>query len=237
MKSATMIAIENLNICFPEFAIRDIHLSVKKGEFFTLLGPTGAGKSLILEAIAGLAPITSGSLFLKGEEITHLPPEKRHLSIVYQDGALFPHLTVYENIAFGLKYLKEKPAHLPKPQDLMKRLGILHLASRKPKGLSGGEKQRTALARALAVAPDLLLLDEPLSALDPATRKDIGTLLKTLHTEMGMTCLMVTHDFAEARALGTCCAIIHQGKIHQQGSIDKLMANPKTQFVSRFLMI
>jgi len=231
-----MIKINNLSIHLPDFAVEDVSLAIEPGEFFILLGPTGAGKSLILEALAGLVPITEGSLHLHGEEITHLPPEKRHLAIVYQDGALFPHLTVEENIAFGLRYQK-KEAGDPHAQvhDLMDRLGITHLKKRKPRTLSGGEKQRTALARALAVKPDILLLDEPLSALDPTTRKEISRLLKTLHQEKKMTCLMVTHDFDEARYLGQSMAVIRDGRIEQSGPVHTLFHHPKTPFVARFL--
>lgn len=231
---APAIAVKDLTITLPGFSVKNISFTLACGSFFTLLGPTGSGKSLTLEAIAGLVPISSGEITLNGQPITHLPPEERKLSIVYQDGALFPHLTVEENIAFGLKYLK-KTDHLPSPTELMERLGIDHLAKRKPRRLSGGEKQRTALARALAVGPKVLLLDEPLSALDPATRKEIAGLLKTLHKETGMTCLMVTHDFSEAKFLGSACAIIHQGAIEQQGTMEKIIKTPATPFVERFL--
>ncbi|WP_300668749.1 ATP-binding cassette domain-containing protein [Desulfoluna sp.] len=231
-----MIDIKHLAIHLPDFDIPDVSLSIEPGDFFILLGPTGAGKSLILEALAGLIPISSGSLCLHGEEITHLPPERRNLAIVYQDGALFPHLTVEENIGFGLRYAKKKATE-PQAivQDLMDRLGITHLRKRKPKNLSGGEKQRTALARALAVKPDILLLDEPLSALDPTTRKEIADLLKALHKEKKMTCLMVTHDFAEARYLGQSMAVIRDGRIEQSGPVHALFSHPETPFVARFL--
>ena len=231
-----MIQIENLSICLPGFTVANLSLSIKSGDFFILAGPTGAGKSLVLEALAGLIPITNGSLHLQGEEITQRPPEKRDLTIVYQNGALFPHLTVEANIAFGLRYMKKKvgnpQAHV---QTLMDRLGITHLRHRKPTSLSGGEKQRTALARALAVRPKILLLDEPLSALDPVTRSDIAGLLKELHQEMGMTCLMVTHDLSEARYLGNAMAVIRKGRIEQSGSLHDLFHNPANPFVAQFL--
>jgi len=231
-----MIKITNLSIHLPDFAVQQVSLAIAPGDFFILLGPTGAGKSLILEALAGLVPINDGSLHLNGQEITHLPPEKRHLAIVYQDGALFPHLTVEENIAFGLRYQKKEADDACQTvHDLMDRLGITHLKNRKPKTLSGGEKQRTALARALAVKPDVLLLDEPLSALDPVTRKEISALLKTLHHEENMTCLMVTHDFDEARYLGQSMAVIRDGRIEQSGPVHTLFHHPNTPFVARFL--
>jgi len=231
-----MIDIGNLSIRLPEFSIQNVSLSIESGDFFVLLGPTGAGKSLVLEAIAGLVPIAEGAIRLHGIEITHLPPEKRDLSIVYQDGALFPHLTVEANIAFGLRYKKkEVPEPCSQVQHLMERLGITHLKHRKPATLSGGEKQRTALARALAVKPKILLLDEPLSALDPATRSDITELLSELHKEENMTCLMVTHDFTEARSLGNAMAVINNGRIEQSGPTHTLFHHPETLFVARFL--
>ncbi|BCS98957.1 hypothetical protein DSLASN_45890 [Desulfoluna limicola] len=231
-----MIDIANLSIRLPEFSVQHISLTMESGDFFVLLGPTGAGKSLVLEAMAGLVPIATGSIRLHGTDITHLPPEKRDLAIVYQDGSLFPHLTVEANIAFGLRYKKkEVPAPDLQVQHLMKRLGIAHLKHRKPSTLSGGEKQRTALARALAIKPKILLLDEPLSALDPTTRTDITELLKTLHQEENMTCLMVTHDFAEAQALGNAMAVINNGRIEQSGPTHTLFNHPATPFVARFL--
>ena len=231
-----MIQIENLSICLPGFAVDDLSLSIEPKDFFIIAGPSGAGKSLVLEALAGLIPITHGFLHLQGKEITQLPPEKRDLTIVYQNGALFPHLTVEANIAFGLRYMKKKvstpQAHV---QTLMDRLGITHLRHRKPTSLSGGEKQRTALARALAVRPKILLLDEPLSALDPVTRSDMASLLKELHQEMSMTCLMVTHDLSEARYLGRSMAVIRKGRIEQTGSVHDLFHNPANPFVAQFL--
>ncbi len=231
-----MIQIKDLSIHLPGFAVEKVCLTIEEGEFFILLGPTGAGKSLILEALAGLLPIASGSLRLHGKEIAHLPPEKRDLAIVYQDGALFPHLTVEANIAFGLRYMQKKVAD-PKKQvhHLMERLGIAHLRRRTPLTLSGGEKQRTALARALAIEPKILLLDEPLSALDPTTRGEMIDLLKELHQERSMTCLMVTHDFSEAQFLGQSMAVIQKGRIEQSGPVHDLFHQPKTPFVAQFL--
>lgn len=231
-----MIELSDLSIRLPDFDVDRVSLAIDAGEFFVILGPTGAGKSLILEAIAGLVPVTSGTIRLHGKEITHLPPEKRDLAIVYQDGALFPHLTVEENIAFGLRYTQKKVTHPRRHvHDLMDRLGIGHLQKKHPATLSGGEKQRAALARALAVTPQLLLLDEPLSALDPATRNDIAALLRDLHRETQMTCLMVTHDFAEARHLGHAMAVIRNGRIEQTGPVPTLFHHPATPFVARFL--
>ena len=233
-----MIEIKDLFIKFPGFALQDINLSIQDGEFFMLLGPTGAGKTLVLEAIAGIVPITSGHIFVKGREITRLPPEQRGTSIVYQDYALFPHLSVLKNITYGLRYHKNDPkASKKRVTRLMDQLGLQALAQRSIHNLSGGEKQRIALARALAVNPSVLLLDEPLSALDPNFREDIRELLKKLHQEVETTFLMVTHDFAEAIFLGQRMAVLNYGKIDQVGPVHEVFQKPATPFVAKFMGI
>lgn len=233
-----MIEIKDLFIKFPGFALQDINLSIQDGEFFMLLGPTGAGKTLVLEAIAGIVPITSGHIFVKGREITRFPPEHRGTSIVYQDYALFPHLSVLKNITYGLRYHKNDPkASKKRVTRLMEQLGLKSLAQRSIHNLSGGEKQRVALARALAVNPSVLLLDEPLSALDPNFREDIRELLKKLHQEVETTFLMVTHDFAEAMFLGQRMAVLNYGKIDQIGPVQEVFKKPATPFVAKFMGI
>ena len=233
-----MIDIKDLFIKLPGFTLQDINLSIQDGEFFMLLGPTGAGKTLILEAIAGIVPITSGRIFVKGKEITRLPPEQRGTSIVYQDYALFPHLSVLKNITYGLRYHKNDPkASKKRVTRLMEQLGLQPLAQRSIHNLSGGEKQRIALARALAVNPSVLLLDEPLSALDPNFREDIRDLLKKLHQEVETTFLMVTHDFAEAMFLGERMAVLNTGKIDQIGPVREVFHKPATPFVAKFMGI
>jgi len=233
-----MIEIKDLFIKFPGFALQDINFSIQDGEFFMLLGPTGAGKTLILEAIAGIVPITSGHILVKGKEITRLPPEHRGTSIVYQDYALFPHLSVLKNITYGLRYHKTDPKSSKKRVTrLMDQLGLEPLSQRSIHNLSGGEKQRIALARALAVNPSLLLLDEPLSALDPNFREDIRELLKILHQEIKTTFLMVTHDFAEAMFLGQRMAVLNHGKIDQIGPVREVFKKPATPFVAKFMGI
>ena len=231
-----MIRIETLRIELPGFALKDIDILIQDGEFFTLLGPTGAGKTLMLEAIAGLVPITSGRIHVNGRDITHIPPEQRGIGIVYQDYALFPHLTVLENITFGLRYHKTDPQTSEQwLQWLMERLGLRQLASRSISYLSGGEKQRVALARALAVKPSVLLLDEPLCALDPNFREEIRHVLKKLHQEVGITFLMVTHDFAEALFLGERAAMLNHGRIEQIGPVSHVFKRPATPFVAEFV--
>jgi molybdate/tungstate transport system ATP-binding protein len=233
-----MIDIKDLFIKFPGFALQDINLSIQDGEFFMLLGPTGAGKTLILEAIAGIVPITSGRILVKGKEITRLPPEHRGTSIVYQDYALFPHLSVLKNIIYGLRYHKTDPnASKKRVMRLIDQLGLQSLAQRSVRNLSGGEKQRVALARALAVNPSVLLLDEPLSALDPNFREDIREMLKKLHQEVETTFLMVTHDFAEAMFLGQRMAVLNYGKIDQIGPVREVFKKPATPFVAKFMGI
>jgi len=235
MKDA-MIEIEDLLIKLSGFVMKDINLSIHDGEFFVLLGPTGAGKTLVLEAIAGVRPITGGCIRVKGRDITGLPPERRGIGIVYQDYSLFPHLPVLENIIYGLRYFK-RDARTSKKQvkRLMERLELHPLAQRSVNNLSGGEKQRVALARALAVNPSVLLLDEPLSALDPNFREGIREVLKGLHKEMGITFLMVTHDFSEALYLGQRTAVLNNGRIEQIGPVSEVFQRPITPFVAEFV--
>jgi molybdate/tungstate transport system ATP-binding protein len=233
-----MIEIKDLFIKFPGFALQGINLSIGDGEFFMLMGPTGAGKTLVLEAIAGIVPITGGHIFVKGRDITRLPPEHRGAGIVYQDYALFPHLSVLNNITYGLRYHKTDPkASRKRVTRLMEQLGLQSLAQRSIHNLSGGEKQRIALARALAVNPSVLLLDEPLSALDPNFREDIREMLKKLHQEVETTFLMVTHDFAEAMFLGQRMAVLNYGKIDQIGPVREVFKKPVTRFAAEFMGI
>ncbi len=231
-----MIRIDDLHVRLPEFSLEGINLHAKKGEFFVLLGPTGSGKTVLLESVAGLLPVTRGSIHLHGREVTDLVPEQRAIGIVYQDSALFPHLSVRENITYGLRYHHADPSQNKRRFDrLVNALGIGPLLERGVTHLSGGEKQRVALARALVVAPDLLLLDEPLSALDPNFREEIRDILKELHRTTGITVLMVTHDFGEARYLAEQIAIIHQGRLEQTGSVDEIFTRPATPFTARFV--
>lgn len=231
-----MICIEKLSVQLPRFALRNIDIRVEPGEFFVLLGPTGAGKTLVLESIAGLLPVADGSIHVNGSNITMLPPEERGIGIVYQDSALFPHLSVRANITFGLRYQRNNGIASGRRFDfLVDVLNLHHLLERSVAHLSGGEKQRVALARALVVEPKVLLLDEPLSALDPNFREEIREVLKQLHQETGITVLMVTHDFNEARYLARRVAIVHQGRLAQTGSLDSVFNAPATPFVAGFV--
>jgi molybdate/tungstate transport system ATP-binding protein len=231
-----MIRIEDLSVRLLNFHLRNINLAVQENEFFMLMGPTGAGKTVLLEAVAGLIRAEGGKIFIRGRDVTALPSEKREVGIVYQDQALFPHLSVLDNIAYGLRFhplsREEGKSRLERLTEL---LSIGHLLSRLPVNLSGGEKQRVALARALIVQPHVLLLDEPLSAIDPVFREEIRNALKLLHKNSATTFLMVTHDFGEALALADRGAVIHQGEIEQVGKIHDIFHRPKSIAVAEFV--
>jgi len=231
-----VIRIENLRVRLPGFSLGPVDLCVAEGEFFCLLGPTGAGKTLILESVIGIVPIFDGRVMVSGRDVTGLPPEKRGVGIVYQDCALFPHLSVEKNIHYGLRYHNESNSNgRARCRDLVERMGLAHLLDRSVKTLSGGEKQRVALARALATAPSVLLLDEPLAALDPCFREEIRELFRSLHRETGLTVLMVTHDFTDAHTLAQRVAILHDGRIEQTGSAETVFRRPATTFVADFV--
>jgi molybdate/tungstate transport system ATP-binding protein len=231
-----MIRVEDLNVSLLNFNLWDIHLTVEETEFFALMGPTGAGKTVLLEAIAGLIPIKSGRVFIGDREVTGLPPEKRGIGIVYQDHALFPHQTVLQNISYGLHFHKAQKADAEDRRErLIDLLRLSHILNRLPTHLSGGEKQRVALARALMVAPEVLLLDEPLSALDPNFREEVRDSLKDLHESSKVTFLMVTHDFSDALFLAERTAVINQGRIEQTGETMEVFRRPNSLFAAEFV--
>ena len=231
-----MIQLRDLSVKLPGFTLKEINLTVEKGEFFTLLGPTGAGKTLILESISGMIPIHRGTITINGKDVSKMPPERRGVGIVYQDSALFPHLNVRKNIFFGLRYHGKTVRQSGKALDaIIEWFSLEHLLDRSVVNLSGGEKQRVAMARALAVDPSVLLLDEPLSALDPGFREEIRDILKTLHEETGITVLMVTHDFVEAHYRAQRTAVLNAGLIEQAGTVADVFYRPSTPFVARFV--
>lgn len=231
-----MIAIKNLDVTFDSFSLKDINLKIDKNEFFVLMGPTGAGKTVLLEAIAGITPVKSGSIILNDRDVTRMPPEKRGVGIVYQDYALFPHMNIRDNITYGFRYhSSDKELMNRRLKQLCGQLNIEHLLERYPATLSGGEMQRSALARAVMFEPEVLMLDEPLSALDPSFRMEIQDLLRKLHSSTDITFLMVTHDFSEALSLGGRAAVMNNGKIEQLGDIDHLFRKPATEFVADFV--
>jgi molybdate/tungstate transport system ATP-binding protein len=231
-----MIKIENLNIRLLDFNLHDIKLEIGENEFFILMGPTGAGKTVLLEAIAGLVPIKSGRIIIEKKDLTKLAPERRGISIVYQDYALFPHLTVKDNITYGLHFHRNDKTKAKKDLTrLVEELNLSHLLRRFPTNLSGGEKQRVALARALMVEPKVLLLDEPISALDPRFREEVRRGLKRAHQSSNITFFMVTHDFAEALSLADRAAVINDGKIEQAGKMEDIFQKPRSTFVADFV--
>ncbi len=229
-----MIDVRNLCLTLPGFTLGPLDLQVKTGNFFALMGPTGSGKTLLLESLAGLVRPRNGGIWIGGREVTRASPEERRIGLVYQDHALFPHMTVWDNITYGQRYLD-----LAGPADYARRLldmlGLTPLKDRKPQNLSGGEKQRTALARALACRPDLVLLDEPLSSLDPQFREGLRRQLKELHQATGATFFMVTHDFVDALTMADSAAVIRQGRIEQAGPIQDIFHRPATPFIAGFV--
>jgi molybdate transport system ATP-binding protein len=233
-----MISISGLHVEFRRFALHDIDLDIETGDYFMLVGPTGAGKTLLLETIAGLHKVKSGEINVDDKDITQLEPEKRNIGMVYQDCALFPHLSVADNIIFGLKVRHIVESLIKKELgEIVSLVGVSHLLDRKPGNLSGGEKQKVALARALATKPRLLLLDEPLSALDPEGRDGLQRELKRIHRELDITIIHVTHDFDEALMLGKHIAVIGAGSLRQAGTPEEIFHRPESEFVARFTMM
>lgn len=215
------------------FALHDITLDVPAGGYALVIGPTGSGKSSLLDVIAGHLPVTAGRIELDGRDCTRLPPEARRVGVVHQAYHLFPHLTVEANIGYGLRGATraERDARV---SSLAALLGIEPLLGRTPARLSGGEQQRTALARALAPRPRILLLDEPFAALDPATRLGLRRALLALHAQEGTTTLQVTHDFDDALRLGDHVAVLADGRIAQQGRPETVFREPVSPFVAQF---
>jgi putative spermidine/putrescine transport system ATP-binding protein len=217
-------------------ALEPTDLTIKAGEFITLLGPSGSGKTTILMSIAGFVAPSSGRMLLDGRDVTGLPPERRNFGVVFQGYALFPHLTVYDNVAFPLRARGiTGEAARPKIMAALEMAKLQAFAHRYPRQLSGGQQQRVALARSLVFSPELLLLDEPLSALDKALRKEFQTEFRSIHREVGSTFIYVTHDQEEALTMSDRIVILDRGRILQIAPPAELYERPATEFVAGFL--
>ena len=232
-----MLEVKDLCVQMGKFFLKNVNLEVRDGEYFVLLGPTGSGKSVLLESIAGLTSITSGEVWINGKDVTDLNLEKRKIGFAFQDYALYRHLSVRDNISFGLMWKNQKQKDIDKAVD--KAVELLHLENLLDKRswtLSGGESQKIALARAISVKPDLLILDEPLSAVDAETKEDFERELRELHDHLGLTTIHVTHSFEEAVALGDRIAVIMDGEILQVGTPEEIFLYPQSEKLARFLM-
>lgn len=217
-------------------AIENITFEIPEGEFWVLVGPSGCGKSTILRTIAGLDSATSGELYINEVLMNQVPARQRDVAMVFQNYALYPHMSVSENIAFGLKMRQTNPKTLDhRVEAVAKLLGINHLLDRKPKQLSGGQQQRVALGRAIARQPQVFLLDEPLSNLDAQLRDETRTELKQLHQQVGITTIYVTHDQVEAMTLADQIVVLHLGKIQQIGTPQQIYDRPHNRMVATFL--
>ncbi|MFJ2619476.1 ABC transporter ATP-binding protein [Glutamicibacter sp. NPDC087344] len=233
--SGAHLQLRSITKRFAEFtAVQELDLLIEPGTFFALLGPSGCGKSTTLRMIAGLEAPSSGQILIGGADVTALPSHKRPVNTVFQSYALFPHLSVLENVAFGLKRTKD-PQAMAKAQAGLEMVQLQQLASRKPAQLSGGQQQRVALARALVNRPRVLLLDEPLGALDMKLRRQMQFELKTIQTEVGLTFIHVTHDQEEAMTMADVVAVMNEGRIEQLGGPRELYELPRTAFVANFL--
>ncbi|GAA0223880.1 ABC transporter ATP-binding protein [Haladaptatus pallidirubidus] len=218
-------------------ALEELSIHVENGEFFTLVGPSGCGKTTTLRAIAGFEEPTAGTVQFGTREMTGVPPEDRDVGIVFQNYALFPHMSVAENVGYGLRF-RDPPGTVTRDERVQSLLELVDLADfgdRNPDELSGGQQQRVALARALAPGPDVLLLDEPMSALDARLRDDLRTQVSRIQSDLGITTIYVTHDQEEALAISDRVAVMHDGRIEQIGSPEDVYRRPKSRFVAEFV--
>ncbi|MCX6251389.1 MAG: ABC transporter ATP-binding protein [Bacteroidetes bacterium] len=229
-----MLELKNISVNKGAFSLKSINFTVEKGDYFILLGVSGAGKSMVLETIAGLVIPDSGQVMLNQRDITHEKIQHRRIGLVFQDHAVFPHMTVAENVGYPLhgKHFPHSERNL-KVKNIAEKMGIGSLLSRKPATLSGGELQRIALARTLIQEPLILLLDEPLASMDTHLREELRKLLRGLNKN-GQTIIHVTHDYEEAISLGNKIAVIHDGEILQSGTPEEIFQNPKSGFIAHF---
>jgi ABC-type Fe3+/spermidine/putrescine transport system ATPase subunit len=231
-----MIEIKGLSLQLGEFYLKDINLSIRDGEYFVILGPTGAGKTVLMECLAGLHHIRKGEIWFDRTEVTHLVPEERNIGYVPQDYVIFPFLNVFNNIAFGLKQARSAGSGIQeRVNKLADMMGISHILHRDTRSLSGGEKQRVALARALAPSPAILLLDEPLGALDLRTAKYLRLELRRVHRELGLTTIHITHDLMEALEMADRVAVVQNGQVEQVAGPEEMLFYPEGEKVADFI--
>ncbi|MCM2454662.1 ABC transporter ATP-binding protein [Rhizobium sp. CG4] len=237
MSDAKYLSLQNLSLAYGNsIAVKDLNLDIRKGELLALLGPSGCGKTTTMRAVAGLMPIAGGRIDLDGVDITRVSANKRAVGLVFQSYALFPHLTVFENVAFGLKLKGMTGKKLEdKVNSGLKSVGLSNFASRKPAELSGGQQQRVALARSMVMEPKVLLLDEPLSNLDARLRLEMRTELQRVQKETGVTMIFVTHDQIEALALADRIVVMKGGAIEQIGTPEEIYDAPVSSFVADFV--
>ena len=232
-----MLEVKDLCVQVGKFFLKNVNLEVHDGEYFVLLGPTGSGKSVLLESIAGLTSVTSGEIWINGRNVTDLNLANRKIGFAFQDYALYRHLSVRDNISFGLMWKNQKQKEIEKAVDnAVELLHLENLLEKRSWTLSGGESQKIALARAIAVKPDLLILDEPLSAVDAETKEDYERELRELHDHLELTTIHVTHSFEEAVALGDRIAVIMNGEILQVGTPEEIFLHPQSEKLALFLM-
>ncbi len=235
--SEALISLRNIRKAFDGTQVlKGLDLDVAKGEFFTLLGPSGCGKTTTLRVMAGLERPDAGRVFLSGEDITFYPPERRKLNTVFQNYALFPHMNVFDNIAYGLKMVGvKKSAIAPRVDEMLAMMQLSGFGKRMPGQLSGGQRQRVAIARALVLEPELLLLDEPLGALDLELRRQMQTELKGIQQRLGISFVYITHDQEEAMNMSDRMALMHEGHFVQVGTPEDIYERPNSMFSARFV--
>ena len=237
MEKQNIIELVGISKSFGGYQVlHDTNLAIRNGEFITLLGPSGCGKTTLLRLISGLDLPDSGRVFINGQDVTEAPPEKRHLNMVFQNYALFPHMTVYDNVAFGLRCKRVGETEIKeRVSDMLSVVKLGHLHDRKPSQLSGGQQQRVAIARAVVNEPIVLLLDEPLSALDYNLRKNMQLELKQLQRRLGITFIFVTHDQEEALSMSDRVAVMNEGYIEQIGTPRDVYEDPENIYVANFI--
>ena len=231
-----LLTVREISKAFTDFRIKNVSFEVQQGQYFVLLGASGVGKSVLLETIAGIIRPDTGQIFLDGKDITNEKIQKRKIGMVFQNSALFPNMTVYDNIAYPLRTGYAKSQIQKRVAELAEDFGITDLLKRKPQTLSGGESQRVSLARAVASQPRCLLLDEPISSLDAKSRPQIRALLRKINAK-AQTIIHVTHNYTEAVSLSTHIAVMERGTIAQTGTVEDIFQHPKSEFIARFIGI